>query len=311
MPEYVYKPLGKGHIRLVKLLPGSKNDRIRIHISRASFGGHSYPVYEALSYTWSGENNPHEIEVVSGGIFLRFKRRREGVDYFQVWANLHSALIHLRRQDTERVLWIDAICLNQSDHLEKSLELGKMGSIYAKAKNVLIWLGPGSAKAATAFRAMSRLGRQVQWVPGKRELIPVEDRHEDWEKWETEAFVVPFNQETWLAIGEVLSSSWFRRVWIWQEICLANQNSAIVQGGANFMGWKIFVNAIAFFETKPDSGAVGHRESFRALLKPVANLALIPPARHLLGLLQVTRRSGCTDPHDRIYGVSTHNHKRP
>ena len=313
MPRYVYEPLHKGHIRhkqcirLVKLLFGSKNDKIRIRISRASVEGRSYPVYEALSYCWGDESNPREIEVLPRGIFHRSKPGKEGLDHttLEIRANLASALIHLRWQDIARVLWIDAISIDQKNDAEKTHEIGQMGDIYAKAKNVVIWLGPGSDETAKAFRAMSDLGRQVQWVPRKNELISAIDCDEAWKHWKAPSFEVPFDRKTWLAIEEVISSDWFRRVWIWQEICLANHNSAVVQCGASLMPWKRFLNAIAFFDTDPDNGAIGHRESFNTSLKEVANLALVQPSRHLLGLLGVTRRCNCTDPKDRVYGVCT------
>jgi hypothetical protein len=313
MPPYVYEPLRKGHIRhkqcirLVELLPGSENDKIRIHINRASVEGHSYPVYEALSYCWGDASNPCEIEVVSQGIFHRSKRRKEGFDHttLRITANLASALIHLRRQDAARVLWIDAICLDQDNEEEKALELAKMGDIYAEAKSVVIWLGPGSDETAEAFRAMSYLGRQVQWIPGKNELVTGKDCDEAWKNWKDQSFIVPFDYRTWLAIEEVILSQWFRRVWIWQEICLADHEYAILQCGASFMPWRTFLNAIAFFDTDPDSGPTGLKESFNTSLREVANLTLIQPSRHLLGLLGVTRRCDCKYPEDRIYGVCT------
>ena len=42
-----------------------------------------------------------------------------------------------------RVLWIDSLCINQKDIEERGQEVGIMGPIYAKAKQVLIWLGTG------------------------------------------------------------------------------------------------------------------------------------------------------------------------
>ena len=297
MPPYVYKDLRKGHIRpkqcirLITLLPGSRNDTIRIRINRASVTGPSHPVYEALSYTWIDLGIPCSIEVVS-----TFHRSTT----IQIQANLASALVHLRRQHTPRVLWIDAICLDQQNEAEKEREIKKMGGIYKRANSVVIWLGSGSERTATAFQAMSQLGRQVQWTAGQ--MVPAEDCEEGW-NWSDESWVVPFDVETWLSIEQVLLSESFRRVWIWQEICLANHDAAIVQCGASAIPWKLFRNAVAFFKNDTESGAIGSRERFQTSLGPVANLALIPQTRHLLGMLGVTRRCGCTNPSDRIYGV--------
>jgi hypothetical protein len=53
-------------------------------------------------------------------------------------------LRYLRKRNFERYLWIDAICINQADADEKGMQFTMMGSIYAQASRVLIWLGPPS-----------------------------------------------------------------------------------------------------------------------------------------------------------------------
>jgi len=51
---------------------------------------------------------------------------------------LNSALRQLRDEHTERYLWVDALCLNQSDdedgHKEKSIQIPRIDLIYNKAK---------------------------------------------------------------------------------------------------------------------------------------------------------------------------------
>jgi hypothetical protein len=48
-----------------------------------------------------------------------------------VTKNLYSALRHLRLHDKVRVLWIDALCINQSDLAERSHQIPYMGSIFS------------------------------------------------------------------------------------------------------------------------------------------------------------------------------------
>ena len=50
-----------------------------------------------------------------------------------------------------RPIWIDAVCINQNDDLEKSGQIPLMGEIYSKAAEVLVWLGSGSKEEQYAF----------------------------------------------------------------------------------------------------------------------------------------------------------------
>jgi hypothetical protein len=89
------------------------------------------PEFEALSYVWGLPNDPVGIlcdnEVVP------------------VTQNLHGALVRLRRSgdsDQPRRVWIDALCINQTDIYERSQQISFMKDIYYRAKHVVAWLGP-------------------------------------------------------------------------------------------------------------------------------------------------------------------------
>jgi hypothetical protein len=55
--------------------------------------------------------------------------------------NLKSALHHIHLKDKSRKIWIDVICINQKDDIEKSQRVRQMAKIYSKASKVLVWLG--------------------------------------------------------------------------------------------------------------------------------------------------------------------------
>jgi hypothetical protein len=59
-----------------------------------------------------------------------------------ITANLESALRHLRLSDQQRTLWVDALCINQSDITERGSQVQLMADIYTAVSRVLIWLGP-------------------------------------------------------------------------------------------------------------------------------------------------------------------------
>ena len=58
-----------------------------------------------------------------------------------IGGELYMALKRLRFADSKRVLWVDAVCINQDDLEERRLHVQFMGQIYTQAKKVLVWLG--------------------------------------------------------------------------------------------------------------------------------------------------------------------------
>ncbi|KAH6857601.1 heterokaryon incompatibility, partial [Alternaria alternata] len=84
--------------------------------------------YTALSYVWGDAKHTKPIQL----------------GYHQIptiTKNLEKALRHLRDRASERILWVDAICINQSDEEEKLSQVQSMGDVYRNAVEVRIWLG--------------------------------------------------------------------------------------------------------------------------------------------------------------------------
>src|SRR6187402_1200250 len=119
---YPYQPLQQtNHFRLLRLLPGSKSQDVECSLVNTS--PDSMPEYDALSYSWGSSKDPH----------------------FTIWIdripvpvreNLYYALLALRRssQAQVRVLWVDAICINQRDDAERSSQIQQMDMIYGQAE---------------------------------------------------------------------------------------------------------------------------------------------------------------------------------
>src|SRR5205809_6219808 len=81
--------------------------------------------YEALSYTWGNEESPENISLDDGVL--------------SVTRNLADALFFLRRKNSTRTLWIDALCINQADLVEKGRQVRNMHRIYEHADQVVVW----------------------------------------------------------------------------------------------------------------------------------------------------------------------------
>ena len=77
-------------------------------------------------------------------------------------ANLAQALPYLQLETEERVLWIDAICINQGDLAERGQQVGRMADIYKMATRVLIWLGPADRYTKVPTETLARLAAEVE-----------------------------------------------------------------------------------------------------------------------------------------------------
>lgn len=98
--KYSRIDLAKDAVRLVRLLNGGEGQPIRCEIFETYLHKVEGVPYEALSYVW-GVRQSADVVYLNGCSF-------------EVTENLYEALVHLRLPDKDRVLWIDAICIDQS-----------------------------------------------------------------------------------------------------------------------------------------------------------------------------------------------------
>ncbi|KAK8058831.1 HET-domain-containing protein [Apiospora phragmitis] len=133
----VYKPLdsSKDETRLVRILPSTSHTaplELQLDVFSLQSGESNF---QALSYTWETPSEPG-----ARGIMLCGRPH-------SVSANLYAALRRLRQKTTSRVMWIDAICINQDDLEERAAQVTLMKQVYSKAREVLIWLGDSISPA--------------------------------------------------------------------------------------------------------------------------------------------------------------------
>jgi hypothetical protein len=207
-PECHYDPLHGNSIRLLVIHPESWW-RTAVSCEMKTFPMDSLPEYEALSYTWGCLADTEKIEINGR--------------HFRVTRNLRLALQHLRRKNEVRILWVDAICINQMDYDEKSEQVGKMDKIYRQASNVCIWLGDSSNESDMAMSFLHKV----------LDLNLFDD------------LVRTANKETskqWQALISLMSRPWFTRRWVVQEIALAS--AATLHCGNKMIKWTDFADAV-------------------------------------------------------------------
>lgn len=100
--------------------------------------------FEAISYAW-GDGPEFDQAVLVNNQLLKISR------------NLYAALMAFSYADRTRVLWADAVCINQTDNVEKAQQVAIMADIYSHAKSVLVWIAPTSIAMVTAMNHMSQL----------------------------------------------------------------------------------------------------------------------------------------------------------
>lgn len=232
MSLYTYVPLRHNDIRLVYLHPpipapiptqSSDSDsdtpvpdsRISIDIKVAELGRCQY---SALSYVWGFKAERSEaIEVRGHGSNKIVK----------ITPSLHTALRHFQSSQT-KVLWIDALCINQDDINEQSKQVMRMADIYSKASNVIIWLGEADRDSDLAMKFIQEISvRELDRLAGSEST-----------------------GESWRALAKLMRRPWFTRRWIIQEVAFSQK--AELWCGSWEVPWTQFAEAVTLFESKID-----------------------------------------------------------
>ncbi|KAK1994346.1 HET domain-containing protein [Colletotrichum falcatum] len=283
MDLFEYEPLDLGgkSLRLLMLHPGVSGEVTCDLIQATLERGNRIP-YEALSYAW-GSHDLSESITVNG------KR-------LPVTKSLFHALNHLRH-DEGRVLWVDAVCIDQANTAERGHQVGQMVDIYRAAEQVLIWLGPSSyeTKIAMAFlktlhretttgrKDRESLGRvQEQWLSAKQDLT--NDR-------------VALCQLQRDGLVSIFQEPWFTRVWILQEV--SHARAASVCCGRWSVPAHVLSTAAALVgvDLDPERKAVLD-------LMPSPSTKRYARTKKLYNLLQEFRGRRATDPRDMVYALA-------
>ncbi|KAH7311683.1 heterokaryon incompatibility protein-domain-containing protein [Stachybotrys elegans] len=220
MSSIGYHPLDiqRQEIRLLLLMPGSPGEPISCRLQSASLL--ESPRYHALSYVWgdpvysnhpASQATPFAAEVNNAPTVLG--------------ANLYQALHHLRPPTAAKplCLWVDAICINQQDEAERGSQVAIMRDIYARAEKVVIWLGQGDAQSDSAFKSLTLLA--------SKNIEVNKDDHLDTLRQASSFFFSIADQFTW-----------FNRVWILQELAVA-QSDPLVMCGHYSIPWSVLFKA--------------------------------------------------------------------
>lgn len=256
--------------------------------------------YEALSYAW-GKEDPTEKIVVNRQLL-------------KVTPYLKLALQAIGLEERARTLWIDAICIDQANDSEESLQVSLMHSIYRHASRVLVWLGPLSCSATHA-------------IPG---VCLVENSCEDSE---TNQAVIQWSYDNFKeleptrvamqaqCLRTLLAQTWWQRLWILQEIALAGSAACVwvTAERRHVWNWATLHSAtvkLLKLLTRPDDitatqnaasvldRSVAARVAYpRPILTPTSIPTPADDVAYTLGLIADCRLRNTSDARDRIFAL--------
>ncbi|TGO43686.1 hypothetical protein BCON_1082g00010 [Botryotinia convoluta] len=263
-------------IRIFILSGGSGDSPIKSSILHMELKDPSNTIkYEALSYEWKEASNDDPIILVND---CKFRIRK----------NLYDALIQLRFVDKDRYMWIDALCINQSNHLERNRQVHIMQTIYKRARRVILWLGPAQDDSDLAIEILKIM---ESTRVGERQISESQDR----------------NRKDWrAALLALCQRSYWHRVWMMQEICLGREY--LVCCGSKSISGNTFDEALKKLARSRD-----HGDAWNDTVRETLAVRHITMFRYWAQRGQLFRLGQCmdicldsfiaTEPRDFVYGI--------
>jgi heterokaryon incompatibility protein (HET) len=185
--------------------------------------------YSTISY-WAGDPN-ETIPFIIDGV------------KFNAFANLGKILMEAcglwstqTRSDVKQLVWVDQMCINQSDPLERSHQVGLMRSIYEHAGECIV-----------ALLSRNNRARSLGWL---KELI------DDGQKEANNIFLLLRQASDddeflvgWLGVYDLLSHPWWRRAWVQQEFFVSRHVRFVEHRSLTSLYWSELLRAVKKFKS--------------------------------------------------------------
>lgn len=295
------------------------------------------PNYDCLSYTWGdpmsrGLYPPDDLQDDLSACCDKNIRHEDGT-FIKVTENLVQALRRLtefgyssaRDSPAPHYLWIDAICINQKDSLEKSSQVALMDVIYSKAETVVVWLGEEDFHIPGALKVMEAL---AEVDLSRLEQAPYYDDFDAFTAFDTlieagKALELPYIEAgEWRDYAAFLQRKWFERIWVVQEKVFAKKTEVFV--GPHRLSWDYIIDAASvlkqsrlanplqalylfavdgydYYRNGTVSKLFEDRLSNYQIFSELSQTPSIP--KSLETLLYYSKRLNATQPLDHIYAI--------
>lgn len=290
-PSPIYpSSLDSSHFRLIYLTE-SEDISAPIHIQLEEYSFTDHPEYETVSYVWGGEGGDSTpCKPVYIGRYW---------DVILATKNCSALLYFLRSQKVCRVIWLDAICINQADNVEKPAQISRMGDIYASCERVVAYLGDDlvTRPSGRTFRPRIDFRKPMQTSCERVEAYLGDDlvsrtsrrtsrpRIDFPKPMQTSAeFIVACAESAGLNEDQLFQRRYLTRIWIVQELLLSTE---------------------AMFPLGDLDVLCNKGEAMNLVLRGDQEQPNISAAskRSLSHLLMATSHCHASDPRDRVYGI--------
>jgi hypothetical protein len=291
----IFLPLdtSKSQIRVATLHPRESADAL-IRVTLQAISLREEAPFDALSWAWGDANDVRSI-LLNDKIWWSPK-------------NLAVALENLQLETTHRILWIDALCINQSRTTaglaERAHQIGLMRHVYTKADHVLVWMGIEREYTEGVLTLLSDVADAAKSSGDEPAVLP-------------RSFHVAY-KDSWKVL-HLLSEPWWDRLWVLQEVGLG-RDPILHHGAASTSFHKALFainmlearghlwNTAGQFEAKvgPFNNPEFYGFSFKDRYNNPSVMAFTSRKQHFItftNLLVACRFRSATDPRDKIFGL--------
>ncbi|CZR58648.1 uncharacterized protein PAC_08540 [Phialocephala subalpina] len=289
LPTYTHQPLtGERNIRVLEA-HGAESYDTALTFKLLEVSLDSPPEYHAISYCWEGQA-PSRRVICEGKTLL-------------VTVNCEAALKQFRRRQDETILlWIDAICINQSTEavLERNQQVLMMGEVYSSATEVWVWLGTGLLrplpdKVMAMLRWLRDLGEAgCESESGKREA-------------DVSNVALRMKAEDLCFLSKFIP--WIERIWVVQEVVLSqraklHRDEVVIDYYGLILASEIITNAANtntnlahyYHHLSNDFKIFRYLEKIKAEPKP-------PSGSAVRDILRSSRQYLSSDPRDKVFAL--------
>ncbi|KAH7078102.1 heterokaryon incompatibility protein-domain-containing protein, partial [Paraphoma chrysanthemicola] len=269
------KTLDKTEFRVACLL-APIHENVPVHVSLETFSDDSHPEYETVSYIWGGENGDNSLRrpIFIGSYW----------DVLLQTENCWSMLRSIRPNRGERLVWVDALCINQQNLEERTSQVAKMRRIYEQCSRVIAYLGNDLVTQSKPFPQYRPL-YELHKASKDNELFP--DGHP--------------HHAIFLGLHQLLRRKYFTRIWIIQELLLPERIVFRI-GDTEFRADSTIISRITNYHLKSPTW---WSTTAAPWVQYIAQKRI--PTQHSIcdtfEVLRFSRKSHASDPRDRFFGI--------